>query len=201
MLAGCWFTERRDDRDPNDSYEPDRDQLEAIAAQAAKLKELLTSMSNVSAESLWHPFHQISLLVLRMPPSGFVTNFGLTVFQRAHANGSFSIEHLRPHQIEEAVRVLHLLAAQAATSLPKQKGGQRQFRPRQDWVNSARYFWRSHSKYAFDTRSAAVDFCHLAFRQLDKNVKEQEIRSAIRSANALYKELEKRRSQPAQESR
>jgi hypothetical protein len=191
--VGLWYLDHKDLPDPSASLEPEREQLEAVAATAAKLTKLLQSMSETSAISLWHPFQHISLLALRSPPN-FVTDFGLTVIQRPYGDdGAFVIEHLRPHQIEEAVRVLQQLATQAAQSLPKQRAGQRQFGPRQDWIRSAAHFWRNHSKLAFDPRSPAADFCHLALQQLDKSVTEAQIRSGIRAANAFFSAIAKQR--------
>jgi len=194
ILAGLWYLDHKDVRDPSASLELEREQLIAIATAAAKLEKLLQTMGDISAISLWHPFQQISLLALRMP-SNFVTDFGLTIIQRPYGDdGAFAIEHLRPHQIEEAIHVLSHLARQAALSLPKQRAGQRQFGPRQDWIKSAAHFWRSHSSVAFDPRSAAAGFCYLAFQQLDKSVTEAQIRSGMRAANAFFVAIEKRRA-------
>jgi hypothetical protein len=194
VIVGCWYLERKDDRDPMASFAANKVELRKIASLAKKLETALEEMSEVSAISLWQPFQHLTMMVHPNVPSGHVTDFGLTITKRSHADGAFEMQHLRPHQIEEAIRVLQRLAEQAAIALPEQKGGQRQFIGLQNWVSSAQYFWRAHSLLAFDPRSAALDFCYLAFKQLDGNVSRQQLGSAMRAANKMRPASKKPRS-------
>ncbi len=150
LKAGYMFSKRKGNRQPRASFAPDRKQLETIARLADQPESELANLSDVSAISLWHPFQQVMTVL----PSGrgYTTEYGLTIFERPQNDGSFIIEHLRPHQIEEAVYVIRCLAEQAAASFPAQKGGQPQIGVRQSWILSAQHFWREHSRLAFDPR-------------------------------------------------
>jgi len=200
ISVGHWFVDHKNDRHPGTSFATDRDQLKKISVLAGKLESLLLAMSEVSAKSLWHPFGDAARMVYPALQSSFITDFGLTVTKREYDNDTFEIQHLRPHQLMEAIHVLKQLAEEAASALPAKKGGQQQFEPRQNWIVSAQNFWIRHSKSAFDPRTPAFDFCYQAFERLDGSVTPQQIRSAMRAANKRFPPSKKRKPKVAQES-
>jgi hypothetical protein len=199
LSAGYMFQDQKDDRHPGASFAPDRKYLERIAQRAGELEIALANLSDISAQSLWHPFQR----VITAPPTGrgYTTHYGLTVHEVQQPDGAYIINHLRPHQIEESVYVIRRLAELAAADLPDQRGGQPQYGARQNWIISAQNFWRAHSPLAFDPRSIARDFCFTAFLPLDGSITPRQIDSAVRAANKDFPVPKRRRPNAAQESR
>ena len=182
LKAGYWYIDHKDVRNPGTSYLADRTQLESIAAAASGLATSLSGLSEVSARTLWHPFHHSWQFASPWVEHGSKTAFGLTIKKYPQSDGSIAVQHLKPADIEEALDVLHHLAASAADSFPLQKGGQPQDLNRHNWTVSALHFWRGHSDIAFDYRSIAFNFCQLGFCRLDPNVSHEQIASAMRAA-------------------
>jgi len=186
VLTGLWFIDQKDLRHPNASYAVEREQLRNIASQAKKLRQSLATLNDEAARSLWHVFGYSLAMLHPKFPSGHVTDFGLTVTKRQHTDGAFEIQHLRPHQIAEAIFVLEKLAEQTSPTLPTKKGGQHQDEVLLNWINSARHFWLRHSQMAFDPRNHAYDFCYVGFQPLDGNISEQKIKTAMRAVNKRH---------------
>jgi hypothetical protein len=194
---GLQYNDRKNDRHERASFAPDRRQLDQIASYADKLEIALANLSDVSAISFWHPLHHVSMQTNPMGPQSHVTDFGLSIHKYKQDDGSLEIRYLRPPQIEEAVHVIRRLAEDAATSLPKQSGGQPQFGARLFWIHSARNFWRHYSSIAFDPRSTAFYFCFEALSRLDSSVTPQQVSSLMRAANKKPFPAKRNRSMPA----
>jgi len=191
LTAGYVYDDQKNNRSPIASFAPDREYLGDIAQLADSLGSALRNMNDVQARSFWHPLTHVQT----GPASGrtFQTSYGLTVTERPNPDGTFVIEHLRPHQIMEAIEVTRNLANAAVTGLPKLKGGHPQVEALQNWIRGAQLFWRDQTSAAFTPvmlygkpASPALAFCWLAFQQLDANVEPTQLASAMRSVNKKY---------------
>ena len=191
LMAGYVLMDQRNDRSPTESFAPDRKCLAEIAQLADSLNGALRTMNELQANRFWHLLTHIKT----GPASGrsFKTPYGLTVIERPNPDGSFVIEHLRPHQIMESIEVTRNLANAAIETLPKLKGGHPQVEALQNWIRGAQMFWRDHTCAAFtpemvkgEPASPALAFCWLAFQQLDGSIKPTQLASAMRAVNKKY---------------
>ena len=191
LNAGEVFKLQEYDRPPGQSFAPDKQYLQQIALLARDLIAVIGGMNHIQADSFWHPMKQVH----SGPATGksFKTNFGLTVVERPWPENVFVIEHLRPHQLIEAIQVVRNLANDAAGALPSQRGGRNTFPAMEVWISSAQRFWRAHSSSAFtpvlakgDPASPALAFCYLAFKPLNGSIRPTQIASAMRRLNKKF---------------
>ena len=191
QTAGEIFKDKEYDRLPTQSFASDKNYLQQIAVLARDLEAKIGAMNPIQAECFWHPMKQMHV----GPASGrtFKTSFGLTVTERSWPDQTFVVEHLRPHQIIEAIQVVRNLATDASGSLRNQRGGRNTFPALDGWIRNAQRFWRAHSKSAFtpvmakgQPASPALAFCYLALRQLNGNIQPTQIASAMRKLNKKF---------------
>jgi hypothetical protein len=201
VVVGLWFDDHKDSRNPSASHAAEREQLKRIAKQAEKLETALVGATSVTAEVLWRPFSHMMLWLHPDAPSHIIPELGLTVTRRQHTDGAFEMQHLLPHQMIEAVSVIRKTAELAASKLPTQKGGNREFEALLNWINSAFHFWTKNSLLAFDPRSPAFDFCYIAFKRLVQDITESQIRTAMRTINGRHRRLRAQMERSVQKSK